>query len=87
MATGRVLTGASINHKIKFINTKQVRYQLDNQTTAIIRWDIARVRFLIASVRRLTMQGNKVSTRKNTGTSKTGTGTGRSWRQKATSTG
>ena len=59
-ATKRVLTGASMSHKIKFLGAKQVRYQLDNQTTAIIRWDIARVRCLIASVRRLTMQGNKV---------------------------
>ena len=47
----RVLTGAGMHHKIEFFGTKQVRYQLDNQTALMIKWDVA-------SVRR--MQGNKV---------------------------
>ena len=49
-----------MNHRIEFDGTKQVRCQLDNQTPATIKWDVATVRVPIASVRRLTMQGNKV---------------------------
>ena len=37
-----------------------MRCQLDNQTRATIKWDVATFRFPIASVRRLTIQGAKV---------------------------
>ena len=50
---------AGMNRNIEFLGTKQVRCQPSNQTTAMIKWDVATVRFPIASVRRLTMQGNK----------------------------
>ena len=56
----RVLTGAGTNHKTEFFGTKQVWYQFDNQTKAMIKWDVATVPFPIASVTRLTMQGNTV---------------------------
>ena len=49
-----------MNRKIEFLGTKQVRYQLDDGTTAMIMWHVVSVRIPIASVRRLTMQGNKV---------------------------
>ena len=49
-----------MNHKIEILGTKQVRHQLHNQTRAIMKWDVATVRFPIASVRRLKMQGNTV---------------------------
>ena len=45
-----------MNHKVEFISTKQVGFQLDNQKTKMIKWDVATVPFPIASVRRLTMQ-------------------------------
>ena len=56
----RVLTGAGMNHKVELIGTKQVGFQLDNQKTKMIKWDVATVPFPIASVRRLTMQANLV---------------------------
>ena len=37
-----------MNHEIEFVSTKQVRHQLDNRTEAIIKWDVATVRFPIA---------------------------------------
>ena len=46
--TERVLTGAGMNHEIEFVSTKQVRHQLDNRTEAMIKWDVATVRFPIA---------------------------------------
>ena len=49
-----------MNDKIDFLSAKQVRDQLDNPTTATIKWDVPTVRFPIASDRRLTIQGNKV---------------------------
>ena len=52
--------GAGMNQKTGLTGTKQVSCQLDNQMTAMIKWDVATVRFPIASVRRLTMQGNIV---------------------------
>ena len=33
-----------MNHKIEFLGMKQVSYQLDIQTTAMFKWDVATVR-------------------------------------------
>ena len=55
-----VLTGSGMNHTIEFLGTKQVTYQIENQTTAMINWGVATVGFPIASVRRRMMQCNKV---------------------------
>ena len=56
----RVLTVAGVHRKSEFIDPKHVSYQLDTQTKAMIKSDVATVRFPVASVRRLTMQGSKV---------------------------
>ena len=44
-----------MNRKIEFLGTKQVRYQLDDGTTAMIMWHVVSVHIPTASVRRLTM--------------------------------
>ena len=49
-----------MNHKVGFFITKPIRHQLDNQTTAMIKRDVATLLFPIAAVRPLTIQGNKV---------------------------
>ena len=48
-----------MNHTIEFLGTMQVRNEIDIQTTATIKSNVAAERFQIASVRRLTMQGNR----------------------------
>ena len=60
----RVLPSGGMNHKIEILGTKQVRHQLDSRTTAMIKWDVATVRFPIA---------NKVISRSSIHTSKTQT--------------
>ena len=67
-----------MNHEIEFLSTKQVRHQLDNRTEAMIKWDVATVRFPIA--RQL-----EWSSKRSTRTSNTGTGSGRSLWYKVTS--
>ena len=41
-----------MNHTIEFLGTKEVRNEIDSQTTATIKSNVA-------AVRRLTMQGNR----------------------------
>ena len=50
-----------MTHKIELLVKKQFRHQLDNQTTATIRFDDSTVWFPIASVRRLTIRGSKLA--------------------------
>ena len=71
----------------QFLATTQVRYQLDNQTTATIMSNVATVLFPIASVRRLTRQGNKVVFKEKHSDSENRTGTGWSWCCQATPSG
>ena len=55
----RVLTGTGMNHGIQHLRSNQVRYQLEQQTTAMTTWDVVASCFQIVSVARQNIRGNK----------------------------